>query len=82
MGYAPDNIITYPESASGGKRRFGYVAQDVIKAFEAAGLDWRDYQVVQLGGDTDEVEATEYYGLDYIEVNNIEAAALRLRLGV
>lgn len=58
------------------EKRFGIVAQDVISAFEAAGLDWRDYRVVLID------DKSEYYGVDYDQIQNIEMAAIRRRMGV
>lgn len=57
------------------KKRFGVIAQDVIKAFDLAGLDWKEYRIVQ--------ESEEgYYGVDYNEVQAVELAAIRHRLGL
>ncbi|CAM0043052.1 tail fiber protein [Vibrio phage K406] len=46
-------------------RKFGWIAQDVIKAFEVSGIDWRDYSLVEQGEDgiyhicKDECQAVE-----------------------
>ena len=57
------------------KKRFGVIAQDVIKAFDLAGLDWREYRIVQ--------ESEEgFYGVDYNEVQSVELAAIRHKLGL
>lgn len=64
-------------------KRFGVIAQDVISAFEAAGLDWTDYRVV-LVDDSEDVDPSDiqYYGVDYIQIQSIEMAAMRRRIGV
>lgn len=52
-----------------GPWRFGAIAQDVIAAFEAEGLDWQDYAIVtgsETGG----------YGIAYDELQNLKLACL------
>jgi hypothetical protein len=52
-----------------GKMRFGVLAQEVIAAFEAEGLDWRDYNIVAGYEDTS-------YGVAYDELQALKIACL------
>lgn len=48
---------------------FGFLAQDVITAFTDAGLDWKDYSLVQLiEYDDPEGNHVEQYALNYTEL--------------
>ncbi|CAH9012093.1 hypothetical protein VP501E541_P0024 [Vibrio phage 501E54-1] len=56
---------SWKEAKGSSGRKFGWIAQDVIKAFEVAGIDWRDYSLVEQGEDgiyhicKDECQAVE-----------------------
>lgn len=53
----------------GSEKHFGFVAQQVIAAFEDEGLDWREYGVISGGADT-------LYGVNLPELNTFIIAAL------
>jgi hypothetical protein len=56
-------------SEGDGPWRFGAIAQEVIAAFDAEGLDWRDYAVVT-GSEADT------YGVAYDELQNLKLACM------
>lgn len=56
-------------SEAGGPWHFGVIAQEVIAAFEAEGLEWRDYAIVT-GSEADT------YGVAYDELQNLKLACL------
>jgi hypothetical protein len=56
-------------SEADGPWRFGAIAQEVIAAFDAEGLDWRDYAVVT-GSEADT------YGVAYDELQNLKLACM------
>lgn len=58
----------------------GYIAQDVIKAFDMCGLDWRKYNVVLGMENRGEGEKDKYYSLDYTACHIIEMAAIRRKI--
>ena len=61
----------------------GLIAQDVIAAFEAAGLDWHEWNVVCENSDFgDDSGENDYYSLNYAACQLIEAAAIRKRLSI
>lgn len=66
----------------------GMIAQDVIAAFEAAGIDWHEWNVVSEGADLDSddeplvAEKDDYYSLNYTACQLIEAMAIRHKLGI
>lgn len=62
-----------PEKADQ-KIHSGLIAQDIIKAFDAAGVDWTQWKVVEY------VEAEDRYGVCYDHCNAIENAYQRRRL--
>lgn len=70
-------------------KQIGVIAQDVIAAFDAAGLDWHEYGVVFENQDfidehyTGEDAANfDYYSVNYAAVQLIEAVAIRRKLGI
>lgn len=52
------------------KKRFGIIAQDVIRAFDLAGLDWKEFSVLQ-------EDENGFLGVDYNEIQAIDIAAIR-----
>ena len=67
----------------------GMIAQDVIAAFEAAGLDWHEWNVVCVKDDFDnqddmigETDDVDYYSLNYTACQLIESMAIRRKLGI
>lgn len=69
---------TESDSATEGneKMNIGVMAQDIILAFTAAGLDWNDYSVVTKDPETDRL------GVNYDMVLCIEMAAIRKKIGL
>jgi hypothetical protein len=57
-------IRTYRWKANPDKKHFGVIAQEVIEAFEAEGLNWQDYGVITGGGD-------EPFGVNYAELHSL-----------
>jgi hypothetical protein len=53
------------------KKHIGFIAQDIIAAFDAAGLDWRGYGIIS--GDGVEVK----FGVSYTDAHVIETAYQR-----
>lgn len=64
-----------PDQKVGDQLHAGVIAQDVIAAFDEAGLDWRDWAVIFDGGE-------HGYSVRYDHVYAIEAAAIRRKIGV
>ncbi|EOW9496713.1 tail fiber domain-containing protein [Vibrio cholerae] len=77
--------------------KVGYIAQDVIAAFEAAGIDWHLWDVVSENSDYDEEEYEplfdeegnvierrefDYYSVNYAAAQLIDQAAIRHKLGI
>lgn len=67
----------------------GLIAQDVIAAFEAAGLDWHEWNVVCVKDDFDnqddalgKTDEIDYYSLNYTACQLIESMAIRRKLGI
>lgn len=57
------------------RRQAGLIAQDVIRAFQSAGLDWKEWDVV-------EEDENGYLSLNYSACGIIESAAVRRKIGV
>ncbi|EGR0073214.1 TPA: tail fiber domain-containing protein [Vibrio cholerae] len=75
----------------------GYIAQDVIAAFDAAGIDWHLWDVVSENTDFEEEDGEplfdeegnviekpdyDYYSVNYAAAQLIEQAAIRHKLGI
>jgi hypothetical protein len=56
------------------KKCIGFIAQDIIAAFDAAGLDWRTYGIIS--GDGEEVK----FGVSYTDAHIIETAYQRRKI--
>ncbi|HDI3292005.1 TPA: tail fiber domain-containing protein, partial [Vibrio cholerae] len=67
--------------------KVGYIAQDIIAAFEAAGIDWHLWDVVSENADFDEEDdvdksGNDYYSVNYTAAQLIEQTAIRNKLGI
>ncbi|HFG1874660.1 TPA: tail fiber domain-containing protein [Vibrio cholerae] len=67
--------------------KIGYIAQDIIAAFEASGLDWHLWDVVSENADFDEEDdvdksGNDYYSVNYTAAQLIEQTAIRHKLGI
>ncbi|HGS5355349.1 TPA: tail fiber domain-containing protein [Vibrio cholerae] len=67
--------------------KVGYIAQDIIAAFDAAGIDWHLWDVVSENADFDEEDDVEksrndYYSVNYVAAQLIDQAAIRHKLGI
>ena len=57
-------VRTYRWKRDPAKKHFGVIAQEVIEAFDAEGLNWQDYGVITGGGD-------EPFGVNYAELHSL-----------
>lgn len=69
----PKNYLL--KSSTSGRKHCGVIAQDVIAAFDASGLNWQEWDVVIEDDDG-------FYTVTYDHVQIIEMAAIRHKLGL
>lgn len=67
--------------------KVGYIAQDIIAAFEAASIDWHLWDVVSENSDFEEEDdvdksGNDYYSVNYAAAQLIEQAAIRHKIGI
>lgn len=73
--YVKIRSFKWIDEATGTKRNVGITAQQVISAFEAADLDWTEWHLIE------EAEDGTYL-VSYSEIQMIEAAAIKYKLGI
>lgn len=71
------------KDAVNNKTEVGYIAQDIIAAFEAAGLDWHEWNVVSENSDFGDTSGdNDFYSVNYTAAQLIESMAIRRKLGI